>query len=511
VAEPAAEAAAELSAEPPAVRSAGAVPSPRTLRTARAIVLLAVAEMVGKLGTLAIVVGAARLLPLADFGVFSVALAAGVVIAVVPSWGFDTTLIQQGAVRRTQLPTLLAELLALRLSVAGGTLLAVSAVVGIVQMSAQNGASVLCLVAACLADTVTDAYRSVAVACEQQGIVARAQVLQRAASAVLCLAALALWRDLIALSLAYLIGTLCGTAAVAAGAGRLGIRPRWSGVGRAGLSRMLHASWTTGAHSVASMALFRVDSILLAALAGTAAAGRYAAAYRLLETVIFVCWTVARAVFPVMVSATEPWQVRRSADRGLVVLATVFLPYAALLWVRGGEVLRLLYGEPFARDGFGALAWLAPAPVLFGAAWLAAYVLMSGGPTATVLLGSVGALGANLALNLVLIPRWGPAGAAAATSASYAVELALLYPFARARVGRPRLVRPLLPAVAASTALAGVLLLPLPLGPAAVLAAAVYAAVWWRLAAWIDAEQVEVMRGLVPGRRPPVAPVTSPT
>jgi O-antigen/teichoic acid export membrane protein len=498
-----------VSAEP-AVGAASA-PSQRTLRTARAIVLLAVAEMVGKLGTLAIVVGAARLLPLADFGVFSVALAAGVVIAVVPSWGFDTTLIQQGAVRRGQLPTLLAELLALRLSVAGGTLVAVSAVVGVVHMSPDRGASVLCLVAACLADTVTDAYRSVAVACEQQGVVARAQVLQRAASAVLCLGALALWRDLIALSLAYLVGTLCGTAAVAAGAGRLGIRPRWSGVGRAGLSRMLHASWTTGAHSVASMALFRVDSILLAALAGTAAAGRYAAAYRLLETVIFVCWTVARAVFPVMVSATAPWQVRRSADRGLVVLATVFLPYAALLWVRGGDLLRLLYGEPFARDGFGALAWLAPAPLLFGAAWLAAYVLMSGGPTGTVLLGSAGALAANVGLNLVLIPRWGPAGAAAATSASYAVELALLYPFARARVGRPRLVRPLLPAVVASAVLAGVLLVPLPFLPAAVLAAAGYAAVWWLLAAWIDAEQVEVMRGLVPGRRPPVAPVTSPT
>jgi O-antigen/teichoic acid export membrane protein len=486
-------------------------PSPRTLRTARAIVLLAAAEVIGKLGTLAIVVGAARLLPLADFGVFSVALAAGVVIAVVPSWGFDTTLIQQGAVRRSQLPTLLAELLALRLTVAAVTLVAVTAVVGVVHLSAQNGAAVLCLVAACLADTVTDAYRAVAVACEQQGIVARAQVLQRAASAVLCLGALAGWRDLIALSVAYLVGTLCGTAAVATGAGRLGIRPRWSGVARAGLSRMLHASWTTGAHSVASMALFRVDAILLAALAGTAAAGRYAAAYRLLETVIFVCWTVARAVFPVMVSATESWQVRRSADRGLVVLATVFLPYAALLWARGGEVLRLLYGEPFVRDGYGALAWLAPAPLLFGAAWLAAYVLMSGGPTATVLLGSVGALVANLALNLVLIPRWGPAGAAAATSASYAVELAVLYPFARARVGRPRLVRPLLPAVIASTALAGVLLLPLPLGVAAVLAAVVYAALWWRLAAWIDAEQVEVMRGLLPSRRAPVAPVTGPT
>jgi len=43
-------------------------------------------------------------------------------------------------------------------------------------------AAVGCVVAACLADTVTDAYRAVAVACEQQSLVARAQVLQRAAT-----------------------------------------------------------------------------------------------------------------------------------------------------------------------------------------------------------------------------------------------------------------------------------------------------------------------------------------
>jgi O-antigen/teichoic acid export membrane protein len=240
--------------------------------------------------------------------------------------------------------------------------------------------------------------------------------------------------------------------------------------------------------------------MLLAALAGAAAAGRYAAAYRLLETVIFVCWTVARAVFPVMVSAGDPGLVRRGAERGLVVLATVFLPYAALLWARGGDVLRLLYGESFASGSEAALVWLAPAPLLFGAAWLAAYVLMSAGPTVTVLVGSAGALAVNLGLNLVLIPRYGPAGAAAATSASYAVEVALLYPPARARVGAPRLARPLLPAVAGAAVLAGVLALPLPFGPALVLAAVGYLAVWYLLASWVDAEQVRVMRGLV--RRP---------
>jgi O-antigen/teichoic acid export membrane protein len=463
-------------------------------------VLLALAELAGKLGTLAIVVGAARLLPLAAFGVFSVALAAGVIVAVVPSWGFDTILIQRGAVRPAELPTLLAELLALRITLAVGVLVAVVAVVAAGGADAATVGAVGCVVAACLAETVTDAYRAVAVACERQGIVARAQVLQRAATAVLALLALAIWRDLPQLAVAYLAGTLLGTVAVAVGAARLGVRPCWPGVGWPGLRRLLRVSWSSGAHSVASMALFRADAMMLAALAGAAAAGRYAAAYRLLETVIFVCWTVARVVFPVMVSATGSAQVRRGAERGLVVLSTVFLPYAALLWCRGGDLLRLLYGAPFARDGGVALAWLAPGPLLFGAAWLAAYVLLAAGPTASVLVGSVGALAVNIGLNLVLIPRYGPAGAAAATSVSYAVELALLYPVARARVGRPELARPLLPAVVGSAVLAGVLLLPLPFIPALLLAAALYLVTWYLLASRVDAEQVEVMRGLIPRR-----------
>jgi O-antigen/teichoic acid export membrane protein len=463
-------------------------------------VLLAVAEMVGKVGTLAIVVGAARLLPLADFGVFSVALAAGVIVAVVPSWGFDTILIQRGAVHPAELPTLLAELLALRVTVAVVVLVAVTAVTAPGDVDPSVVAAVGCVVAACLADTVADAYRAVAVACERQGIVARAQVLQRAATAVLALVALVVWRGLLPLSVAYLVGTLLGTVAVAAGAARLGVRPCWTGVGWPGLRRLVRTSWPAGAHSVASMALFRADAMLLAALAGAAAAGRYAAAYRLLETVIFVCWTVTRAVFPVMVSASEPGQVRRGAERGMVVLAAVFLPYTALLWCRGGDVLRLLYGESFARDSDTALVWLAPAPLLFGAAWLAAYVLLSAGPTATVLVGSVGALAVNIGLNLLLIPRYGPPGSAAATSLSYAVEFALLYPVARARVGRPQLAGPLLPAVAGSVVLAVVLLLPLPFGPALLLAAALYLVTWYLLASLADAEQLGVVRGLLPRR-----------
>jgi O-antigen/teichoic acid export membrane protein len=100
---------------------------PRTLRTARAIVLLTVCELLGKLGTLIVVVGAARTLPLSDFGVFAVALGVGALAAVIPSWGFDNLLVQRGAAEPAVLPKLLAELIVLRAVLA----VAVAAAAGI--------------------------------------------------------------------------------------------------------------------------------------------------------------------------------------------------------------------------------------------------------------------------------------------------------------------------------------------------------------------------------------------
>jgi O-antigen/teichoic acid export membrane protein len=458
--------------------------------------LLTAGEVVGKLGTLVVVVGAARLLPLPDFGVFAVALGVGALVSVVPAWGFDTLLVQRGAASPAVLPGLLTELVALRT----GLVVAVLALVGGVAVAAGAPAPVLlpagCVVLACLAETVADAFRGVAIALEAPVVVAAAQLVQRGVTAVLVLAVLFARPELLALSVAYLGGAGVGIIATAVGAARLGVRPSramlsWSGVAR--LGRVSHAS---GLHTVASMALFRIDAVLVAMLAGAAAAGRYAAAYRLLETVIFVAWTVVRGVFPVMASSADVGGVRNGARRGLAVLASVFLPYMVLLWCRGEDVLRILYGESFMDGDTAVVAWLAPAPMFFGAAYLAAYVLMVGGPTSRVLVGSVGALVLNVMLNVALIPRYGPAGAAAATTWSYAAETALLYPAASRRAGRPALGRPLFPALLASVSAAVVLLLPVPFAVALAIAAVVYASVWLLSAVRIDPEQFEVVRGV---------------
>jgi O-antigen/teichoic acid export membrane protein len=194
--------------------------------------------------------------------------------------------------------------------------------------------------------------------------------------------------------------------------------------------------------------------------------------------------------------------VLRVAQAGMAVLATVFLPYAVLLWCRGPDVLRLVYGPGFAEQSAAALAWLAPAPLLFGAGYLAGLVLLAGGPTPRLLAGSVGALVVNVGLNLALIPPYGPVGAAISTSVSYAAQTLFLYPAVRRQVGRPALLRPLLPAGGAAAVAAAALLLPVPLLPAGAVAAAAFAATWLALARRLDADQISVLRALVRQRAP---------
>jgi O-antigen/teichoic acid export membrane protein len=244
-----------------------------------------------------------------------------------------------------------------------------------------------------------------------------------------------------------------------------------------------------GLESIVAMALFRLDTLFLGWLAGNRAVGLYAAPYRLLETAVFVCWVVSRAVFPLMASDPRPHRVRRHTERGIGVLAAVFIPYMTVLLCRGHDVLLLLFGEPFADAGTDTLRWLAPAPLLFGIAYLLSDALTAAGPTLRALTGAVTALVVNVVLNLSLIPHYG--GVAA-------VVLILLGP---ARIGRPRLTRTVLPAVVASGLAAGPLLAPWPLAPALLAAAVVYVACWATIARRLDPEQIQVLREMFKRRR----------
>ncbi|MCL7425867.1 flippase [Streptomyces sp. YS415] len=468
------------------------------VRTARTALVLGAAEIIGKLSMLILTVGAARMLGVVDFGAFSYALAIGTLVAVVPQWGYDITVIQRASAERTRLRELLAELLVMRTLLAVLVFTIVGGLSGLTSLSGGHEPVVgLLIVAAVLMDTYTEAYRSATAALQRQSMMAVVHLVQRLLTAGAALLALFADTGLPGLAVAFFAGTLVGPVTAAALMRRTGYGPDWRSVSRAGLVDLNRGTWVIGVASLVLIVLFRIDTLMIGWFAGTREVGIYAAVYRLLETTLFVSFVAARTIFPLMAITPEPDRVKRYSEQGISMMAAVFLPYMVLLWCRGHGVLDILYGRQFADEGTGMLAWLAPAPFLYGLSYLASYAIVAAGPTLRALTGSLIALAVNLGLNLALIPGYGGIAAAFSTSVSYGVYAAALILLGRSRAGIPRLPRALLPAAAASAVAAGPLLAPWPFVPALIGAAALYVPTWLLITRRIDPHQVQVLRRML--------------
>ena len=189
-------------------------------------------------------------------------------------------------------------------------------------------------------------------------------------------------------------------------------RPRWAPVRRAHLLEGLSFSFSSSAISVYN----DIDKTLLVSHGMLAAAGIYAAAYRVVDVVS----TPIVSLF----AAASPRLFRRGAQQGpsgasrgardLLRWAIPFGLVAAPLLALAAPALPRLFGHSFAASTT-ALRWLCLLPLLRGLhyAWGTAITACTSQWLRTA--AQAGAALLNLGLNLWLIPRWGWQGAAAAS------------------------------------------------------------------------------------------------
>jgi O-antigen/teichoic acid export membrane protein len=472
-------------------------------RVAMNAAVMGAAEVAGKVATLAWTVVAVRKLGAEDYGAFSYALAFALLFAALPSWGMELLIVQRGSAQPPLLPKLFGQVLVWR-SVAGISIFVVAAYIGVQSRPTTQSALALVLVLAAtlIDDLFTDTGRAVAGARQRLSGVSLALVVQRIATALLTIAALLAGLGLIGLGSMYLVGTVVGAVAVALSVRRIGVRPSFTGFKLRELLSLTGYTTAIAINNIVLMALFRIDQIILGALKGDAAVGGYAAAYRLLETVLFLAWVVARAVFPAMSATAASWQVRRGMERGIAAIAAAYVPFGCILLVEAGPVLELLYGPQFAADGVPIVRWLAGAPLLFAIGYLGSFALLAHERRWMTLLASSIAAGYNIGLNLLLIPHLSGTGAAIATTTSYLVQAAMVWLALGPRIGWVRLDRALLiPVVASALMVAVLLFLRVDLLVEAPLGALVYAAVWYGLARWRDPEQLALAKSMVPWLR----------
>jgi O-antigen/teichoic acid export membrane protein len=237
---------------------------------------------------------------------------------------------------------------------------------------------------------------------------------------------------------------------------RLRWRPhRWPGL-------LAQSLWIGGAQLIGQI-IYNADVVLLGFLGWLGQVGYYSAAYRVALLAQVVPTAYFTAIFPSLARTYSGGarELPRSDLPALTIYYSLAISIPACLWITqsADSIVGFVYGTDFspAAPVLRVLAWSAP---LVTVRALFRSLLVSSHQESTHLLFTAFTAATNVALNLLLIPRFGIAGAAIVTLACEALLLAFSIAQVRASLGPLQLVRPACAALVA----AGVMTLALLLG-----------------------------------------------
>lgn len=218
-------------------------------------------------------------------------------------------------------------------------------------------------------------------------------------------------------------------AELALGAFGLVVLYQWSG-GRVSQWRfskrraveLLKQSWPVILSGMAIMIYMRIDMVMLKVMQGDAAVGIYAAATRVSEVWYFIPSAIVSSVAPAIIRVRNNHALYYSRLRRLFsLMSLIAIVIGSSIALMSHWIIHLLYSDAF----------MAAAPVLAVHIWASVFVFLGLAQAPwdfaenLLKLGFYRTLaggGSNVLLNLVLVPRYGPLGAAIATVISYAVS-----------------------------------------------------------------------------------------
>ena len=169
------------------------------------------------------------------------------------------------------------------------------------------------------------------------------------------------------------------------------------------------------------------DTVMLGVIRGDVETGLYNAAYRIYEGLANVGQVLQTVLIPRLSRyyASSRAAHGRLARGGLLAGGLLALPTAAVGFVLAGPVVVLLFGAAYAPAG-GVLQLLAAGLIVVFPLCALHAVALSAGAGGWLLRTAVIGCVLNVGLNLLLIPRFGMYGAAAATVTGEAVSMTVL-------------------------------------------------------------------------------------
>ncbi len=396
--------------DPQRVEGDGAGPGRDVRRNMSAFGL---AQIAVRLIGLTVVIPVARLLSAEDFGRYTVALALASMLNLLVQSGMGGYLVRSGTQAPERLGVVLGHVLFLQ-SLVGLAAIAASGLIGfLLNYDAETLVTTVLLTAAAVLVTVNQSQMAVLVSLKRVKITAAFAAAQAFVLAVLTVLPVLAGAGPVGIGVANL-----ATAVVSFPIAQALVRRHWTlkvRFQREGLRETFGVSTAYAANKVGQAIFTYIDAVLIQAINGNAAAAQYGVAYRL---------NVAIRMFPGIYSESLQQPAARLAKTDRAGLAELLNRAASQLFilavplVLGGVVLaepliRLLFGDRYASSGPILAVLLLTLLVQFPRAAVIVSALAVGLERRVAVAYAV-TIVVNLSANAILIPAYGPMGAAIA-------------------------------------------------------------------------------------------------
>jgi O-antigen/teichoic acid export membrane protein len=218
---------------------------------------------------------------------------------------------------------------------------------------------------------------------------------------------------------------------------------------------VIHDAYPFMLTSALAILYYRLDTILLSQFAGDRAVGIYGAAGKIIENYGVIPTIFVSSIFPLMARqfGQSAESLKKTANLALKYLLIVSLPISAFSVFDAAKIIHLFYGNGFNES-------ILPYQVLCVRAFsifvttLLGYLLFSANRQKLYMQFSTFTIVVNVALNVVLIPRFSYMGPPLAIAASTLVSVTFHVYFARKYVCKIDLWRPMLKPLLASVPVA---------------------------------------------------------
>ncbi len=395
----------------------------------------AVAEVVGKLSTFLLFAVLAREVGQEGIGAFVFAFAF-LGLGMVPiALGCDSYMLREVARDRVAADRLFFNVIALKLAMSVPVLVLCFAGVILLGYEGRTRDVVFALSAGLLLDLLGKSLNGMFNATERSDLLAKSLVIQRVSTAALGIAALAAGYGVVTVAALYSVGSALGyTVAVSSLRRHVGIPQRT--IDPRGWRRLVATSFPFAIQDVFTAMLFKLDAVILSLIATQAAVGRYGAAYRLLESTMFIGWALNGAfvaMFAYLGRDSDP-TIGSIFQRSVKFALVALVPVAVIMGVLAEPIVRIAFGSDF-EAAAGALRLLAPVVVGLCLVTLCSSLIVTRRSPQTMIRITAPIVAVNVALNLALIPSLEDRGAALAMLVTEALFVAVAIRVAADEVG----------------------------------------------------------------------------